>query len=91
MSTQIKDNLITEAELANWLNVSKSTLHKLREDGDLPHRLIGTCIRYSTLDIDAWLKGRSVNSLESNEQNGPPGNSMIFSTADFESKETEHE
>ena len=63
----MKTQLITEAELAKWLNISKSTLHKLREEGDLPYRMIGTCIRYSTTEIEAWLASRSVNTTERKE------------------------
>lgn len=52
---------MTEAELASILKVSKSTLHKLRDDGAIPYQRIGTCIRYRRDDIDAWIKGRSFN------------------------------
>ena len=53
---------MTEAELASILKVSKSTLHKLREEGRIPFQLFGTCIRYCREDIDAWIKGRSFNA-----------------------------
>lgn len=53
---------MTESELASLLKVSKSTLHKLREDGTIPFQLIGTCIRYCRDDINAWIKGRSFNA-----------------------------
>ena len=62
----MKTQLITEAELAKWLNISKSTLHKLREK-ELPYRMIGTCIRYSTTEIEAWLAEKSVNATEHKE------------------------
>jgi len=52
---------ITEAELAKILKVSKSTLYKLREDGSLPFQMIGTCIRYSTEEIEKWLETHSFN------------------------------
>ena len=63
----MKTQLITEAELAKWLNISKSTLHKLREN-ELPYRMIGTCIRYNTTEIEAWLASRSVNTTEHKEE-----------------------
>lgn len=53
---------MTEAELASILKVSKSTLHKLRDDGVIPYQRIGACIRYCREDIDAWIKGRSFNA-----------------------------
>lgn len=61
------ERLITDAELATWLSVSKATLHKLREEGALPFRLIGTCIRYSVPEIDEWLLKNSKNSASRNE------------------------
>lgn len=58
----MNNTYMTEAELASILKVSKSTLHKLREEGVIPFQLIGTCIRYCREDIDAWIKGRSFNA-----------------------------
>ena len=55
------ETYITEAELAKRLKVSKSTLHKLREEGDLPYQMIGTCIRYSTQAVENWLRGKTFN------------------------------
>lgn len=60
-----KERLITDAELAKWLMVSKSTLHKLRESGDLPFRQIGSCIRYSTAEIEVWLDEQGINTHRS--------------------------
>lgn len=54
--------LITEAELAEMLSISKSTLHKLRESGDIPYQMIGSCIRYSQEDIDVWMKEKRHNT-----------------------------
>lgn len=66
----MKTQLITEAELAQWLNISKSTLHKLRGETKIPYQRIGTCIRYSTTEIEAWLASRSVNTTEHKEDEG---------------------
>lgn len=57
----MKTKMITESELADWLSISKSTLHKLREEGSIPFQLIGSCIRYSTEEIEKWLKTQSFN------------------------------
>lgn len=61
MNHPVKERLITDAELAKWLMVSKSTLHKLRENGELPYRQVGSCIRYSVCEIEAWLDDRGTN------------------------------
>lgn len=66
------EEFITEAELAQWLKISKSTLHKLREDGLLPFQLIGSCIRYSKKDLDDWLRHRKFNQLEGGQEDVPP-------------------
>lgn len=80
----MKTHLITEAELATWLNISKSTLHKLREEGELPFRLIGTCIRYSPPEIEAWLANKSVNTTERNKGEDVGANSTNASTTQIQ-------
>ncbi len=65
----MKEEFITESELAEWLRISKSTLHKLREDGVLPFQLIGSCIRYSKKDIDTWLRHRKFNEQQGESEN----------------------
>ena len=57
----MKTKMMTESELADWLSISKSTLHKLREEGSIPYQLIGSCIRYSTEEIEKWLETHSFN------------------------------
>lgn len=47
--------MLTEAEVAEWLSVSKSTLHKLRENNEIPYLTVGSCIRYSEDEIKEWL------------------------------------
>jgi len=58
---EMREEFITESELAEWLRISKSTLHKLRSDGLLPFQKIGDSIRYSRKDIDDWLRHRKFN------------------------------
>ena len=55
---------LKEAELAEILKVSKSTLYKLREDGSLPFQMIGTCIRYAKPDVEKWLESNRFNVHE---------------------------
>jgi excisionase family DNA binding protein len=47
--------LLSEAEVAEWLSVSKSTLYKLRESKEIPYITVGTCIRYSEDEIIEWI------------------------------------
>lgn len=48
--------MLTEAEVAEWLSVSKSTLHMLRESKEIPYMKVGSCIRYSEDEIKEWLE-----------------------------------
>lgn len=47
--------MLTESEVSEWLSVSKSTLCKLRENKEIPHMIIGGCIRYSEDELKEWL------------------------------------
>lgn len=62
----MKREFITESELAEMLSISKSTLHKLRVEGDIPYQIIGSssCIRYKIVDIDAWILKKGHNQIE---------------------------
>jgi len=51
--------LLTIDQLCTWLNLSRSTIHRLDKAGDLPGRvLIGRQVRYHRPAIESWiLKG----------------------------------
>ncbi len=58
----VHDALLTEHDACRYLSVSRSFLAKSRMDGALPNRTdgppyhkIGRAIRYSIVDLDAWL------------------------------------
>ena len=61
------DKLLTEYELSEWLTVSKSTLFKLRENGQIPFQMIGNSIRYCKSDIEKWIQDHSFNQTEQGE------------------------
>ena len=50
------DTVLTIDELAHYLKVSKSTLYKLCQEGQVPGRKIGRHWRFSKPVIDEWLK-----------------------------------
>ncbi len=54
--TDETDTVLTIDELARYLKVSKSTLYKLCQEGQVPGRKIGRHWRFSKLLIDDWLK-----------------------------------
>jgi len=43
-------------ELAEYLNIKKSTLYSFVRNGDLPHYRIGRIIRFKRTDIESWLE-----------------------------------
>lgn len=50
--------VLTLDELAEYLQLSKSTLYKIAQAGKLPGQKIGKRWRFHKAAIDKWLKGR---------------------------------
>jgi excisionase family DNA binding protein len=48
--------LLTIAEAAEWLNLSRSYLYKLVEGDEIPNIRFGRAIRFDVEKIDAWLQ-----------------------------------
>ena len=57
-STQLdlEDNLITENELSERIDISKVTLHKFRRQGKIPYSKVGRTIRYNYKEVVESLK-----------------------------------
>lgn len=55
------EGLMTEQDLARLLNVSLSTVKRLRAEGEGPDfiRIGKRAIRYRREDVDAWLQRRA--------------------------------
>lgn len=49
-------DVLTVAELAEYLKVPKSTIYKLAQDGRLPAQKVGRHWRFHRTAIDQWLK-----------------------------------
>lgn len=57
MDLQSTPSLLTDAEVAARLNISRSMLHKLRSQGKVPQAVrLGRCLRWSAETIEAWIK-----------------------------------
>ncbi len=52
------ENLLTIAEVAKRLRVSRATVYALCERGDLPHLRIVNSIRVAPADLDQFIRGR---------------------------------
>jgi excisionase family DNA binding protein len=48
---------MTIDDLAAYLQVSKSSLYKLAQDGKVPGQKVGKHWRFSRVVIDGWLQG----------------------------------
>jgi predicted DNA-binding transcriptional regulator AlpA len=51
--------LLTSKQVQNILSISKTTLHRWRNDGIFPHpvNLGGNCVRYRRKDIEKFIEG----------------------------------
>lgn len=52
----IEDTLLTDRELSDLLGVSRTTLWRLRQRGELPFGKVGRGFRYRKSEILAWVK-----------------------------------
>jgi excisionase family DNA binding protein len=55
MMTEKQDKVLTIEELAVYLKISKSTLYKLAQKGELPGQKVGKHWRFRRDIIDQWL------------------------------------
>ena len=53
--TEKQDKVLTIEELAVYLKISKSTLYKLAQKGELPGQKVGKHWRFHRDIIDQWL------------------------------------
>ena len=61
------DAVMTIAELAKYLKVSKSTLYKLVQEGKVPGQKVGRHWRFRKETIDHWLDETSLDPLRVKE------------------------
>lgn len=52
------DELLTLAELEEWLKVSRTTIYRLLSTGEIPSYRIGRTVRVRRTDVDRWLEVR---------------------------------
>jgi excisionase family DNA binding protein len=58
MPTMSPDEVMTITELSRYLKISRSTLYKLAQEGQLPCQKIGRHWRFHKGAIDEWLRKR---------------------------------
>ena len=54
-------DVMTIDELAEYLQVSKSSLYKLAQDGRVPGQKVGKHWRFHKEAVDEWLRNRTTN------------------------------
>ena len=63
------DSLKSESEVCKLLNKSKSTMKRLRDDGNISYVKIGSKIYYKTKDIESFIDKHYVRSpLKNNDE-----------------------
>jgi excisionase family DNA binding protein len=55
-------DLLTERQAQEYLQVSRTTLWRLRRDGALPHFRVGGEVRYQRRDLVTWLNAQQKNA-----------------------------
>ena len=52
------DTVMTIEELSKYLKISRSTLYKLGQEGNLPAQKVGRHWRFHREAVDTWLKNQ---------------------------------
>jgi excisionase family DNA binding protein len=60
--------LLTEAEVAATLGISKVSVHRLRARRQLGWHKVGGLVRVSTVDLEAYLTRTRINPIEGKSQ-----------------------
>ena len=56
--------LLSVGDLSEYLNIKKSTIYRLVENGHLPHYKIGRLVRCKRSDVDAWIEKHRREGIE---------------------------
>lgn len=62
MESKDRQGLLTVAELATWLNISRPQVYRLLNEAGLPAVRLrdGGDLRFDLRDVEEWLKSRKV-------------------------------
>jgi excisionase family DNA binding protein len=72
-----RPDILTVAELAEWLRVTEKTVYRMTQRGELPHVRVGRAVRYRRQDIEAYLErqvrhGMDEDAEEDRDPDGTP-------------------
>lgn len=57
-------DVMTIEQLADYLQIAKSTLYKLAQEGRIPAQKVGKHWRFHRETIDRWIAGEGLTQLE---------------------------
>ena len=87
------DPILSEEELAKWLDTSRPTLQRQRSDGSGPPfvQLSERCIGYRKSAVEHWLEARTIKRVGTLALPGPaPGPANITAAVTSDNSETGH-
>jgi excisionase family DNA binding protein len=50
------EEILTAAQVADWLALSKARVYELAREGDIPHLPIGRAVRFRRSSVLEWLE-----------------------------------
>jgi len=56
----METDLLSQADLLEYLHISRTTLFKLIKKNEIPHMKLGRKLLFRKKDIDAWLESKRV-------------------------------
>lgn len=56
----MEKELLSQADLLEYLQIGRTTLFKLLKNNEIPHIRLGRKILYRKADIDAWLETKRI-------------------------------
>jgi predicted DNA-binding transcriptional regulator AlpA len=89
----ITDPILSEEELANWLDTSRPTLQRQRSDGSGPPfvQLSERRIGYRKSAVENWLLKRTINRVGALPATQPSPRAKIAATVTADGAETGHQ
>jgi len=64
-------DVMTIEQLADYLQIAKSTLYKLAQEGRIPAQKVGKHWRFHRETIDRWIAGEGLAQLEGKPASSP--------------------
>jgi excisionase family DNA binding protein len=60
---EVVSELLTVAEAADYLRMSRHWLYRRIAEGQFPHIRVGRAVRFRAVDLDRWLSSQKVGEV----------------------------